>query len=160
MSDPPWELTLVGPVIVVIIKLPWWLRWYRTCPQCERPGFDPRIGKISWRREWQPTPVCLPGEVHGQRSLEGYRPGGCKELDTPEQITLPLFCFPRLYQALPRPSNGFHVLFHTHTPRGPCAVFSPLSSSAGQHWSRLTGTSLRPWTREGWRRTLVQLLPS
>ena len=33
------------------------------------PGFDPWVGKIPWRREWQPTPVFLPGEFHGQRSL-------------------------------------------------------------------------------------------
>ena len=39
-------------------------------------------GKIFWRREWQPTPVFLPGELHGQRSLAGYSPWGCKESDT------------------------------------------------------------------------------
>ena len=40
-----------------------------------------------WRREWQSTPVFLPGESHGQRSLGGYGPWGCKELDTTEQLT-------------------------------------------------------------------------
>ena len=30
------------------------------------------VGKIPWRRKWQPTPVFLPGESHGQRSLAGY----------------------------------------------------------------------------------------
>ena len=35
----------------------------------ERPLFDPWVGKIPWRRRWQPTPVFLPGEFHGQRSL-------------------------------------------------------------------------------------------
>ena len=34
-----------------------------------RPGFDPWVGKVPWRRAWQPTPVFLPGESHGQRSL-------------------------------------------------------------------------------------------
>ena len=34
-----------------------------------------------WRREWQPTPVLLPGKSHGQRSLVGYRPWGRKESD-------------------------------------------------------------------------------
>ena len=38
-------------------------------------------GKISWRREWLPTPVFLPEESHGQRSLEGYSPWGHKESD-------------------------------------------------------------------------------
>ena len=36
-----------------------------------RPGFDPWVGKIPWRRKWKPTPVFLPGESLGQRSLEG-----------------------------------------------------------------------------------------
>jgi len=39
---------------------------------------------IPWRREWQPTPVFLPGEFHGQRSLAGYSPWICKELDMTE----------------------------------------------------------------------------
>ena len=38
-----------------------------------------------WRRKWQPTPVLLPGESHGQRSLVGYSPWGCKESDTTER---------------------------------------------------------------------------
>ena len=37
--------------------------------QCRRPGFDPWVGKILWKREWRPTPVFLPGESHGQKSL-------------------------------------------------------------------------------------------
>ena len=44
--------------------------------------------KDPWRRKWQPTPVFLPGEFHGQRSLAGYSPWGCKESDTTEQLTL------------------------------------------------------------------------
>ena len=40
--------------------------------RCERCGFDPWVTKISWRRKWQPTPVLLPGEFHGQRSLVDY----------------------------------------------------------------------------------------
>jgi len=44
--------------------------------------FDPWIGKSPWRREWLPTPVFLPGEFQGQRSLAGYSPWCCKETDT------------------------------------------------------------------------------
>ena len=40
-------------------------------PAMHRRGFYPWVGKIPWRRKWQPTPVFLPGESHGQRSLEG-----------------------------------------------------------------------------------------
>ena len=49
-------------------------------------------GSISWvrkiprRRKWQPTPVFLPGESHGQRSLVGYSPRGRKESDMTEQL--------------------------------------------------------------------------
>ena len=39
------------------------------------------VGKSLWRRKWQPTPVNSPGESHGQRSLVGYSPWGCKESD-------------------------------------------------------------------------------
>ena len=52
--------------------------------RCERPEFDPWVRKIPWRRKWQPTPVFLPGESRGQRSLAGYSPYGCKESDTTE----------------------------------------------------------------------------
>ena len=52
-----------------------------------RPGFDPWVGKILWRREWQPIPVFLPGESHGQRSLVGYSPWGHLEWDTTEHHT-------------------------------------------------------------------------
>ena len=58
--------------------LPWWLRWSRIHLQLRRPGFDPWVGKIPWRRAWQPTPVFLPGEFHGQRSLAGYSSWGCR----------------------------------------------------------------------------------
>ena len=53
--------------------------------QSGRPGFDPWVGKISWRREWLPTPVFLPGKFHGQRSLAGYTVHGVPK--TAEQLT-------------------------------------------------------------------------
>ena len=55
--------------------------------QC-RPGFDLWVGKIPWRREWQPISVFLPREFHGQRGLVDYSPWDRKELDTTEQLTL------------------------------------------------------------------------
>ena len=48
------------------------------------------VRKNPWRRQWQPTPVFLPGESHGQRNLAGYSPWGHKELDMTEQLTLAL----------------------------------------------------------------------
>ena len=47
-------------------------------------GSMPRVTKISWRRAWQPTPVFLPGETHGQRGLAGYSSQGFTESDMTE----------------------------------------------------------------------------
>ena len=55
--------------------------------QCRRPGLNPWVGKIPWRREWLSTPVFLPGKSYGQRSLAGYSPWCHKELDTTEWLT-------------------------------------------------------------------------
>ena len=62
----------------------------RICLQCRRPRFEPWIGKVPWRREWQPTPVFLPRVFHGQRSWAGYSPWGPKQSDRTEQLTLSL----------------------------------------------------------------------
>ena len=51
--------------------------------KCRRPGFDPWVGKIPWRKERLPTPVFRPGEPHGL-----YSPWGRKELDTTEWLSL------------------------------------------------------------------------
>ena len=62
--------------IVLVIRLQW-----------GRPGLDPCVGKIPWRRAWQPTPVFLPGESHGQRSLAGYSQWGRKESDMTDGLS-------------------------------------------------------------------------
>ena len=54
------------------------------CLQSRRPGFDPWVQKIPWRREWQHTPVFLPREFYGQRSLVGYSAWDHKESYTTE----------------------------------------------------------------------------
>ena len=51
-------------------------------------GSIPGSGRFPWRSEWQSTSVFVPGESHGQRSLAGYSPWGCEELDTTEQLNL------------------------------------------------------------------------
>ena len=66
-------------VYICIVRLPWWLSGKETAYQyrrCKRLRFDPWVGKIPWRRKWQPTPVFLPGISHGQKSLAGYSPRG------------------------------------------------------------------------------------
>ena len=66
-------------VHVVIYDLLWgflprWLSSKESACQCRRHRFDPWVGKIPWRRKWQPTPVCLPRKFHGQWSLTCYSP--------------------------------------------------------------------------------------
>ena len=51
------------------------------------------VSPLHWRRKWRSTPVFLPGESHGWRSLVGYSPWNCKELDTTEWLMLSLFFF-------------------------------------------------------------------
>ena len=54
------------------------------CRRCKRCRFNPWVQKMLWRRAWQATPVFSPGKSHGQRSLVGYSPLGCKESDMTE----------------------------------------------------------------------------
>ena len=72
-------------VLVEGIRLPKWLNGKESACQSRshrRHGFGTSAGKIPWRRKWQPTPVFLPGESHGWRSLVGYSPWGHKKSDT------------------------------------------------------------------------------
>ena len=68
------SLNILKEVFNFCLSLPRWLRGLSVCLQCGRPGFNPWVRKIPWRRKWQPTPVLLPGESHGWRSLVGYSP--------------------------------------------------------------------------------------
>ena len=56
----------------LFIGLPWWLSGKESACQHRIHRFNPWVRKILWRREWQPTPVFLPGDFHGQRNLAGY----------------------------------------------------------------------------------------
>ena len=85
LGSRPWQwLLALQKILRVLLRFPWWLRESSVCLRCRRPGFDPWVGKIPWRRKWQPTPVLLPGKSHGQRSLVGYSPWGHEESDTTE----------------------------------------------------------------------------
>ena len=89
--------------------LPRWLRGEEftcQCRKCRRCGLDPWVGKIPWRRKWQPTPVFLPEESHGQKNLADYSPWGHKSQTepsdsshTPELVELGSSRHPRLLQA-------------------------------------------------------------
>ena len=71
-----------------------WSRILLQCRRCKRQGFHPWVGKIPWRRAWQPTAEFLPGESHGQRSLAGYSQQSRTESDMTEGVTCFSFaCF-------------------------------------------------------------------
>ena len=63
----------------------------KNLPTMRETWFHPGVPKIPCRKEWQPTPVFLPGESHEQRSLAGCNPWGLKELDTTEQLKHTLY---------------------------------------------------------------------
>ena len=94
VCTPMCTYTLYTSVCVCVCKimsvgLPSWLSGKETICQwgrCKRPGFNPWVGKIPWRKKWQPTPGFLPGKFHGPRSLVGYSPWGCKQSDRTEQL--------------------------------------------------------------------------
>ena len=96
-----------------ILRLPRWLNGKEAPYQCRRHRryrFNPWVRKIPWRREWQSTPIFLPGKFHGQRSMAGFRPWGQKESDTTEQLSTHMSI--RLREQL---SHAHHTHTHTHT---------------------------------------------
>ena len=69
-----------------LLQLSWWHQTVNNLPAVQETRFNPWVRKIPWRREWQPTPVFLPGEPHRQKSLAGCSPWGCRVRPT-EQLT-------------------------------------------------------------------------
>jgi len=82
MKKPAGPLVTKRLLLPLSFRLPRWLRGKELACRCRRREFDPWVGKIRWRRKWQPTPVFLPGKSHGQRHLAGYSPRDHKESDT------------------------------------------------------------------------------
>ena len=112
-NPPPWPVRLGWRYMAwlsfteldkaVVLSLYWhllekWCLCFLICADgkessCKhrRPRFDPWMGKIPWRREWQPTLVLLPGEFHGQSSLVGDSLWNSKKSFTTEQLTFLYF---------------------------------------------------------------------
>ena len=70
--------------LAICIHNGWASQWHsgkESACQYRRCKFDLWVWKIPWKKKWQPTPVFLPGESHGQKSLAGYSPWGHKESD-------------------------------------------------------------------------------
>ena len=104
MSDSfatTWTIALQAPLSVGFSRQEYWSRLpfpfpedlpnpgiEPTSPACNTGGLGliPGSGRFPWRRKWQPTPVFLHGESHGQRSLVGYSPWGRKELNMTQQL--------------------------------------------------------------------------
>ena len=77
---------------ILLPLTPGLLRWLSgkesayQCRRCGRWGFNSWVGKISWRRKWEPAPVFLPEKSHGPRSLVGYSPWDRKESDRTRRL--------------------------------------------------------------------------
>ena len=102
-----------------MLLLPRWLSGKEFACQCrrhKRHRFNPWVRKIPWGRAWKPTSVLLPGKSHGQRSLVGYNPWGCKDSDTAQWL------------------NSNNIL----------AQAGPESSDKGEHSPEVGGAAV-PW---------------
>ena len=93
------------------------------------------VGKSPWRRAWQPTPVFLPGESHGQRSLEGYSHWVCKESDMMEWLS-------QQKHPVAIKLCGWHAFLSPVAPSA--SLISLWSAVLTQGWSSLQGCSLLP----------------
>ena len=110
------------------------LRLWRICPLCGRPRLDSWARKIPCRRKWQRTPVFLPGEFHGQRSLVGYSPWSCKELDMTKWLTGEGNGSPLQYSCLENPMDGGAWWAAVH---GVAKSLTRLSDLAAAEWVTL-----------------------
>ena len=87
MREPKGKVLCIG-LSIITNRHPWsiYAQTVNRLPTMQVTRVQSLSQKIPWRRKWQPTPVFLPGKSHGQRSLVGYSPWGCKESYTTEQL--------------------------------------------------------------------------
>ena len=162
-----------SPVRTTLLSIKWGngtslvVQAVKNLPAMQKPGFDPWVRKIPWRREWQPTPVFLHGESPGQRNLAGYSPWGPKELDTTERLTLSLSNEElelRKCRQLDQCNSGaekWSLVIRTRVlcPSGTQFLCSLLLPTAP--WVRFQGLGgLRTWPKYPGSRCLVQVLMS
>ena len=86
---PSTKRHALSPLPIIYSSLPGG-KMIKNPPAMQRSRFDPWLGKNPWRREWLPTPVILPKEFHGERSLANCSPWSRKKLDTTERLILSL----------------------------------------------------------------------
>ena len=70
-----------------------WLNGKRICLQCRRCGFHPLVGKIPWRRAWQPHSSILAWRIPWTEEPVGYSPWCCKESDTTQQLSMDMYIY-------------------------------------------------------------------
>ena len=113
-----------------------------------------------WRSEWLPTPVFLPGESYGQRSLVGYSPWGCKELDTNERLTHtqcvylnPSFL---IYPSTPFPAGDHRFIFYIcDSVYSRNKLLQVVSEHPGGRWQTFTDCPWGPLSHPGWKKRTV-----
>ena len=127
-------------------ELPRWLRWQRICLQCGRPGFNPWVGKIPWRREWQPTPE----ENTAPKTNEVRECSHCSSMDLANTGYL------HNYTVLPEASKATHytahILFseqHSFTTNTKDANWWRRRSAARERPCALPWASRWLWTASG-----------
>ena len=149
-----WVVLLWTFVYKYLSELARWLSGKESACQWRRRrrcGFSPWVRKIPWRRTWPPTPVFLPGKSHGQRSLAGYSPGGCKESDTTEQAHIHnLFGhffskFFWVYIYLTVKFLGYKVIPHLHFWRIEISFFHQMRAGIKSQTSGKEEHSARLW---------------
>ena len=98
----------------------------KNLPAMQKTQFYHWIRKTPWRREWLPTPVFLPGEFHGRRSLVGYSPWGLKELDMTEWLT-----YSKIYNKIRKKRYFLNLKSSFYQkPETSCSFFIQLSQNS------------------------------
>ena len=130
----------------------WWLSGEESTCQCRRHRFDAWVGKIPWRRKWQPTPVFLLGKSHGQGSLVGWGPGESEVA----QLCLTL-CDPT---GCGLPGSSVHGIFQASILGWVPISFSRGSSRPkGRTWvSHIASRLFTVWATR-WSQAVVQGIP-
>ena len=105
----------------------------------ERCGFHPWVKKTPWRRKQQPTPIFLPGKFHGQRSLVGYSPWGCKESDTTEQLSTQFQVYSKVIQLY---IYMYLLFFKFFSHLGYYKILSSLCQTVGPCWLYILNTAV------------------
>ena len=101
------ELKWLWKLSTMTLGFLWWLcADQESACQYREHWFNPWVRKIPWRRNWQPTPVFLPGESYGQRSLAGYSSRGHKESDMTERLSAHIYIYTHICLGLPRWLSG------------------------------------------------------